>query len=51
MLYEQSEIVRINRIAREEAERKRKEEERLREERRNLYNNEVEKTKALKNAE
>lgn len=49
-LYEESQVLRIDREAREEAERKRKEEARLREERRNRYNEEVERTIALKNA-
>jgi len=49
-LYEESEVIRIAREAREEAERKRQEEVRQREERRNLYNNEIERTIALENA-
>lgn len=49
-LYEESEAVRIEREAREEAARKKEEEARLREERRNRYNNEVERTIALENA-
>lgn len=48
-LYEESEVVRIEREAREEAARKRDEEARLKEERRNLYNEEVERTIALEN--
>ena len=48
-LYDQSEIVRIDREAREEEQRKREEEQRLREERRERYNNEVERTIALTN--
>ena len=48
-IFEVSEIERVERVAREEAERKRKEEERLREERRNRYNLEVEKTIGLEN--
>lgn len=49
-LYEASDIVRQEREAREEAERQRQAEARLREERRNQYNREVEKTNALINA-
>jgi len=49
-LYEESQVLRIDREAREEAERTRKEEARLREERRNRYNDEVERTLALENA-
>lgn len=49
-LYEESEAVRIKRVEREEAERKRQEEARLREERRERYNKEVERTIALTNA-
>ena len=48
-LYKKSEVVRIDREAREEAARKREEEARLKEERRNRYNEEVERTIALKN--
>lgn len=48
-LYEESEIVRIDREAREEAARKKAEEDRLREERRNNYNNEIDKVIALNN--
>lgn len=48
-LYEESEVVRIEREAREEAASKREEEARLKEERRNLYNEEVERTIALEN--
>lgn len=48
-LYEQSEVVRREREAKEEAERKREEEARLREERRNRYNEEVEQTIVLEN--
>lgn len=49
-LYEESEVVRIAREKREEAARKHEEEERLREERRDRYNKEVERTIALENA-
>jgi hypothetical protein len=49
-LFEESEVVRIEREAREEAVRKKQEEARLKEERRNRYNNEVEQTIALQNA-
>lgn len=49
-LYEESEVVRIEREAREEDIRKKQEEARLKEERRNRYNNEVEQTIALQNA-
>lgn len=49
-LYEESEVVRIAREAREEAERKREEEARRKEERRERYNEEVEQTIALENA-
>jgi len=49
-LYEESEVVRIAREAREEAERKRQEEARRKEERRKKYNEEVEQTIALENA-
>ncbi len=49
-LYEESEVVRIDREAREEAARKREEEARLREERRTRYNTEIERTMALTNA-
>lgn len=48
-LYEESEVVRIEREAREEAARMREEEARLKEERRNLYNEEVKRTIALEN--
>lgn len=48
-LYEESEVVRIDREAREEAQRKHEEEKRLREERRNRYNAEVEQTFGLTN--
>ncbi len=48
-LYEQSEVIKQNRLAAEEAERKRKEDEKLREMRRERYNDEVEKTIALMN--
>ena len=47
--YEESEVVRIEREAQEEAVRKREEEARLREERRERYNNEIELTIALEN--
>lgn len=49
VLYEQSEVIKHNRIAAEEAERKRKEDEKLREIRRERYNDEVEKAIALMN--
>lgn len=49
-LYEESEVVRIDREAREEAARKQAEAERRREERRKRYNEEVEQTIALENA-
>lgn len=49
-LYEEAEVVRIDREAREEAERKRQEEARRRAERRQRYNEEVERTIALENA-
>ena len=49
-LYEESEVVRLDREAREEAERKRQEEARRKEERRERYNEEVERTLALENA-
>lgn len=49
-LYEASDVVRKERLAKEEAERKRQEEERLREDRRKRYNLEVKKAKALANA-
>lgn len=49
-LYEESEVVRINRLAREEEQRRQEEEKRLREERRILYNEEAEKTIELVNA-
>jgi hypothetical protein len=48
-LYEQSEVIRIDREAREEEQRKREEEQRLREERRKRYNREIERTIALVN--
>jgi hypothetical protein len=48
-LYEESEVVRIDREAREEAARKQEEEARRREERRKRYNEEVERTIALEN--
>jgi hypothetical protein len=48
-LYEESEVVRSERVEREEAVRKRKEEDRLKEERRQRYNQEVERTIALEN--
>ena len=48
-LYEESEVVRIDREAHEEAQRQREEEKRLREERRNRYNAEVERTIELTN--
>jgi len=48
-LYEESEVVRINREEWEEAERKRDEEERSKEERRNRYNDEVDRTIELQN--
>ncbi|MBW9155512.1 hypothetical protein [Clostridium tagluense] len=48
-LYVESEVVRIDREAREEAQRKREEEEKLREELRIRYNAEVERTIALTN--
>lgn len=48
-LYEESEVVRIDREAHEKAQRQREEEERLREERRNRYNAEVEQTIGLTN--
>lgn len=48
-LYEQSEVVRIDREAREEERRKQEEKERLREEHRIRYNDEVERTIALSN--
>jgi hypothetical protein len=48
-LYEESEVVRIDREAREEAKRKEAEEKRLREEHRERYNEEVDKTIALTN--
>lgn len=48
-LYEQSEIVRIERLAREEAERLRAEEKQKEEQRRNRYNEEVNKTIELQN--
>lgn len=49
-LYEESEVVRIDREAKKEAARKREEEARLQEERRNRYNNEIKQTIALTNA-
>ena len=48
-LYEESEIVRINRIEKEEAKRKEDEEKRLRELKREHYNQEVERVLALEN--
>lgn len=48
-LYEESEVVRKNREAYEEAKRKEEEEKRRREERRIRYNEEVDKTIALTN--
>lgn len=48
-LYEESEVVRIDREAREEEQRKQEEEKRLREEQRILYNAEVERTIGLVN--
>lgn len=48
-LYEESEVVRLDREAREEAKRKQEEEERLRQERRKRYNEEVDQTIALTN--
>ncbi|ODA42690.1 hypothetical protein [Desulfosporosinus sp. BG] len=48
-LYEESEVVRLEREASEEAVRRQEEEKRLREERRILYNDEVERTLALTN--
>ena len=48
-LYDESEVVRIDREAHEEAQRQREEEARLREERRNRYNAEVERTIGLTN--
>ena len=48
-MYETSERLRLDRLAAEEAERKRKEEERLREERRNRFDTEVDRTIALVN--
>lgn len=48
-LYEQSEVVKKKREADEEMQRKREEELRLREERENLYSEEVDKTAALTN--
>ncbi len=48
-LYEESEVVRLDREAREEAKRKKEEEERLRQERRERYNEEVDRTIALTN--
>lgn len=49
-LYEESEVVRLDREAREEAARKQAEAERRKEERRKRYNMEVERTIALENA-
>lgn len=49
-LYEESEKVRLERVAKEEAARKQAEAERRKEERRKRYNEEVEKTIALENA-
>ena len=49
-LYEESEVVRIDREAKIEAAHKREEEARLREERRKRYNSEIERTMALTNA-
>lgn len=48
-LYEQSEVVRIEREDREEEIRRREEEARLREEKRNLFKDEVDRTQALQN--
>jgi len=48
-LYEESEVVRLDREARREAKRKREEEERLRQERQERYNEEIERTIALTN--
>jgi len=48
-LYEKSEEIRIEREAREDAERQRKEAKRLKEEQENQYNNEVELTIRLEN--
>jgi hypothetical protein len=48
-LYEESEVVRKNREAYEEEKRREAEDKRLREERRNRYNEEVDKTAALTN--
>lgn len=48
-LYEESEVVRKNREAYEEAKQKEEEEKRLREERRIRYNDEVDRTVALAN--
>ena len=49
-LYEESEVLRLDREAREEETRKKAEAERQREERRKRYNKEVERTIALENA-
>lgn len=49
-LYEESEVIRLDREAREEEARKKAEAERRKEERRKRYNAEVEKTIALENA-
>ena len=49
-LYEESEVVRLDRLAREAEARKKAEAERLEEERREKYNLEVERTIALENA-
>ncbi len=48
-MWEESEVIRIEREAREEAERKRKEDEIQREEKLNRYNQEIERTIALEN--
>ncbi|TGE36693.1 hypothetical protein E4K67_19925 [Desulfosporosinus fructosivorans] len=48
-LYEESEVVRLDREAREKAQQREEEEKRLREERRIRYNDEVERTIALTN--
>lgn len=49
-MYEAAERIRVERLAAEEAERKRKEEQAKREERRERYNAEVQRTNALMNA-
>lgn len=49
-LYEESEVIRLDREAREEEVCKKAEAERRKEERRKRYNKEVERTKALENA-